>query len=560
MNYTLNLGHELVIDNFAGGGGASTGIEAAIGRAIDAAINHDPEALAMHEANHPDTKHYCESVWDIDPIEITGNQPVGLVWLSPDCKHFSKAKGGTPVNKRIRGLAWVTLRWAAKCKPRVIMLENVEEFKTWGPLIERDGKMYPDPNKKGVTFNSFVRQLSGHGYKVETKELRACDYGAPTIRKRFFLIARRDGLPIVWPEPTHGDPKSAAVKSGKLQPWRTAAECIDWSIPCPSIFERKKPLAESTLKRIAKGIQRFVIDAQEPFIVQYYSAKRDGDDRTADLNKPLPTQTTENRFALVSAFLTTYYGGKVGREMTQPAGTVTSIDHHGLIIASMTKFNTGAVGYSPDEPTHTITAGGIQKRPGTAITQGIVTANLVHMGHGEGGGTTKRRSHGIRDIALPLNTVTASGSPAGIVTSHLAILRNNSSAAPVNAPINTITSSGAHHAEVRAFLVEYYGNNKDGADITKPLHTITTHDRFGIVTIHGVDYQIVDIGLRMLTPKELFTAQGFPADYQFEMVAHGKKLSKTAQVRMVGNSVCPPLAEALVRANFAHEQRLLKTA
>lgn len=251
--------------------------------------------------------------------------------------------------------------------------------------------------------------------------------------------------------------------------------------------------------------------------MQYYSAKREGDDRTADLNKPLPTQTTENRFALVSAFLTTYYSGKVGREMTQPAGTVTSIDHHGLVIASMTKFNTGAVGYSPDEPTHTITAGGIQKRPGTAITQGIVT-------------------------------------------SHLAILRNNSSAAPVDAPLNTITSSGAHHAEVRAFLVEYYGNNKDGADIKQPLHTITTHDRFGIVTIHGVDYQIVDIGLRMLTPKELFTAQGFPADYQFENVAHGKKLSKTAQVRMVGNSVPPPLSEALVRANFLHEQLVYNAA
>lgn len=367
------------------------------------------------------------------------------------------------------------------------------------------------------------------------------------------------GRAIVWPEPTHGDPKSEAVKSGKLQPWRTAAECIDWSIPCPSIFERKKPLAESTLKRIAKGIQRFVIDAQEPFIVQYYSAKRDGDDRTADLNKPLPTQTTENRFALVSAFLATNYTGKVGREIQQPIGTVTAIDHHSLVVASMTKFNTGAVGYSPDEPTHTITAGGIQKRPGTAITQGIVTANLIHMGHGEGGGTTKRRSHGIRNVELPLNTVTASGSPAAIVTSHLMINTTGHNGASTEQPLPTITT-GNHHAEVRAFLVEYYGNNKDGADIKQPLHTITTHDRFGIVTIHGVNYQIVDIGLRMLTPKELFAAQGFPADYQFESVAQGKKLSKTAQVRMVGNSVCPPLAEALVRANFAHEQRLLKTA
>lgn len=254
----------LYIDNFAGGGGASTGIELGLGRPVDIAVNHDPEAVAMHDINHPHTRHYCESVWDVDPRAITGGRPVDLCWFSPDCKHFSKAKGGTPVSKKIRGLAWVALRYAATVRPRVIMLENVEEFVTWGP-ITRDGR--PCPQNKGRTFASFVNALRRHGYQVDWRELRACDYGAPTIRKRLFLIARRDGLPIVWPEPTHGDPASAEVKTKRLKPWRTAAEVIDWSIPCPSIFNRARPLAENTLRRIARGLQRYVIEAQQPFIV-----------------------------------------------------------------------------------------------------------------------------------------------------------------------------------------------------------------------------------------------------------------------------------------------------
>ena len=264
MIISHNLWDEIVVDNFAGGGGASTGIKMAIGRDVDIAINHDPAAIAMHRANHPLTEHYCESVWDIDPKTATGGRPVALCWFSPDCKHFSKAKGGKPVNKNIRGLAWVALRWAATVRPRVIMLENVEEFKTWGPLKNN----YPDPEQKGRTFNCFVNALRRHGYKVDWRELRACDYGAPTVRKRFFLVARCDGKPIVWPEPTHGDPASIQVKTGLLKPWRTAAECIDWTLPCPSIFERKKPLAENTMRRIAKGLQKFVIDNPAPFIVQ----------------------------------------------------------------------------------------------------------------------------------------------------------------------------------------------------------------------------------------------------------------------------------------------------
>lgn len=265
QNLSFDFYKELIVDSFAGGGGTSTGIRWAIGRGPDIAINHDPAAIAMHAANHPETRHYCESVWDVDPREATGGMPVGLFWLSPDCKHFSKAKGGKPVEKKIRGLAWIALKWAGTVKPRVIILENVEEFKTWGPLTI-EGK--PDPKQKGRTFRAFVNALKRQGYQVEYRELRACDYGAPTIRKRFFLIARCDGRPIVWPKPTHGDPKSEAVKSGKLKPWRTAAEIIDWSIPCPSIFNRKKPLAENTMKRIAKGIQKFVIENPNPFIIK----------------------------------------------------------------------------------------------------------------------------------------------------------------------------------------------------------------------------------------------------------------------------------------------------
>lgn len=269
----LDLGHELIIDNFAGGGGTSTGLEAAFGRPVDIAINHDPEALAMHALNHPKTLHLCESVWEVDPIQITGNRPVALVWLSPDCKHFSKAKGGTLVDKNIRGLAWVGMRWAALTKPRVIAMENVSEIETWGPLIKgADGKAYPDPTKKGKFFQSFVRQLRAHGYQVDWRELRACDSGAPTIRKRLFLVARRDGLPIVWPEATHGEPTSREVVAGKLMPYRTAAECIDFSVPARSVFGRKKPLAQNTMRRVAKGLWRHVLATASPFI----GARRSG--------------------------------------------------------------------------------------------------------------------------------------------------------------------------------------------------------------------------------------------------------------------------------------------
>ncbi len=534
----INYG-ELVIDNFAGGGGASTGIEAALGRPVDIAINHDPDAVAMHEVNHPQTRHFCESVWDIDPVKACEGRPVGLAWFSPDCKHFSKAKGGKPVEKKIRGLAWVVLRWAATVKPRVIMLENVEEFITWGPLLTgKDGTCYPCPKNKGRTFRSFKNALRRQGYEVEHKELRASDYGTPTIRKRMFLIARCDGQPIVWPEPTHGDPKSEAVKSGRLKIWHTAAECIDWSIPAPSIFERTRPLAEATLRRIAKGIMRYVVNNPEPFIVTYYGSKGP-DFRGQPLDEPLKTQTTENRhavvvpsiipianyngsnpahsvnaplrtitawprgghFALCSAFLAKHYGGVVGQAANTPTGTVTTVDHHSLVTAHMIRPFGQSVGSSPSYPAGTITPGGLGK--------------------------------------------------TGLVTSHLLKLRGTSRhGQPVDAPAPTITAGGLHIGEVRAFLIKYFGTDQD-PNIREPLHTITTRDRFGLVTVKGEEYQIVDIGMRMLAPRELFRAQGFPEDYIIDRDAHGKAITKTAQVARCGNSVCPPMSEVLVRANMS---------
>ncbi|BFH11143.1 DNA cytosine methyltransferase [Bacillus cereus] len=469
---------ELIVDNFAGGGGASTGIELAIGRSVDIAINHDPAAIKMHMANHPETEHYCESVWDVDPRKATRGRPVGLAWFSPDCKHFSKAKGGKPVEKNIRGLAWVAVRWAATVRPRVIILENVEEFKTWGPLTE-DGQ--PDISQKGRTFRSFVNALRRHGYKVEWRELRACDYGAPTIRKRLFLIARCDGRPIVWPEPTHGDPESAEVRSGKLLPWRTAAEIIDWSIPCQSIFTRKKPLAENTLRRIARGIERFVINNPTPFIVR---VNHSGSNHhyCDPIDEPFKTVTSKNGW-------------------------------------------------------------------------GLVTPTLIQMGYGERPGQEPR----VLDLDKPIGTVTAGGNKFGLaavdhntlVTSHLIKLRGTcQDGQPVTEPMPTITAGGLHVGEVRAFLLKYYGSADNGQTLDEPLHTVTTKDRFGLVTISGVDYQIVDIGMRMLEPHELFAAQGFPPDYIIDRDHQGQKYSKAAQVARCGNAVPPPFAEALVRANL----------
>ncbi|MFH5779083.1 DNA cytosine methyltransferase [Heyndrickxia oleronia] len=397
----LDLFREIIVDNFAGGGGASTGIEMATGLSVDIAINHDPAAIAMHKANHPDTEHYCESVWDVDPVKAVKGRKVGLAWFSPDCKHFSKAKGGKPVEKKIRGLAWIAVKWAIAVKPRVIMLENVEEFKTWGPLNE---KGYPDESQKGKTFRSFVKALESLGYEVQFKELRACDYGAPTIRKRFFMIARCDGKPIVWPKPTHGDPNSLKVKAGKLKPWRTAAEIIDWSIPCPSIFDTRekikeqygikvvRPLSENTQRRIAKGLTRFVLENPQPFIVRigqtgfggdrlqyeldqplttittkaehclvvpfltsYHSETQPNEVRGLDVNKPIHTLDTSNRFGLVTAFISQQYKSSIGHTLNQPLGSITTVNKASLVTAFLIKYYGSDLGQSLNEPLHTIT-------------------------------------------------------------------------------------------------------------------------------------------------------------------------------------------------------------
>lgn len=522
--FVLPIAHELVIDLFAGGGGASTGIEQAIGRHVDIAVNHDPAAVSLHEANHPQTRHFVSDVFEVDPLAVTDGQAVGLLWASPDCKHFSKAKGGKPVSKKIRGLAWVVIKWAKLVKPRVICLENVEEFQTWGPLAD-DGR--PCPDRQGSTFRRWKTQLENLGYRVEHRELRACDFGAPTIRKRLFLIARRDGMPIVWPEPTHA---ANPPKGSGLKPHRTAADCIDWSILAPSIFERDRPLADATLRRIAKGIMRYVVNAKRPFIAPVDPMRaafltehaNASTQRTFDAGEPLRTQCGEvkgGHFALVSAMLAKHYGGVVGTPIDVPAGTVTTADHHSL-----------------------------------------VSANLVHLGHGEQSASGARRwSHGVRDVADPLNTITASGATAGLVTSNLVKLRGDNVGSATSEPVHTVSAQGNHHAEVRAFLVKYYGSDQDPR-LDEPLHTVTTKDRFALVTVNGEDYYIADIGMRMLQPRELYRAQGFPESYVIEHGADGRKLTKTEQVRMCGNSVCPPVAAALVRANYVEAQSIKEAA
>ncbi len=550
----------LVIDNFAGGGGASTGIEMALGRPVDIAINHDPEAIAMHEINHPHTKHYCESVWEVDPREITGGRPVDLAWFSPDCKHFSKAKGGKPVKKEIRGLAWVAIRYAATVHPRVIMLENVEEFVTWGPLAE--GR--PCPKNKGRTFKSFVNALRRHGYQVEWRELRANQFGAATIRKRLFLIARCDGMPIVWPEPTHLAATSIEVKAKKAAPQRLAADIIDWSLPCPSIFLTpeegkalgvRRPLAENTLRRIARGIQRYVIDNGEPYLVKV----NHGYDyfRGQPLGEPLQTITSKRGTGLVVPTLAPFIantrnGERAGQQprvasAKQPLWTVTAQGSQQALIAPViTKFRSNDRGTSVEDPLPTVTANSYIKKPGGAAPIGLVAAFLAkHYG-----GNYKGPGSAMTD---PAPTVTTRDHNA-LVTSHMVKLRGTSrDGQPVTEPLHTVTASGNHLGEVRAFLIKYYENGT-GQTLSEPLHTITTKDHLGLVMIKGEPYEIVDIGMRMLEPHELYAAQGFPADYIHNRTLTNPKLPKDAQVRMCGNSVCPPVAAALVRANLVEQQ------
>ena len=540
---------ELIVDNFAGGGGASTGIELATGYSVDIAINHDPEAIKMHKANHPNTKHYCENVWTVDPVKACGGHPVGLAWFSPDCKHFSKAKGGKPKDKNIRGLAWVALRWAGLVRPRVIMLENVEEFQQWGPLNRRH---HPIKKKKGQTYRKFIKQLWELGYAVQTKELIAADYGAPTMRKRFFLIARCDGKPIVWPEPTHAPADSEAVKNGLLKPYVGAYTQLDFSLPCPSIFDTseeikekygiraKRPLAPKTMERIARGLKKFVIDNAEPFIVQvnHSGAKSDYCKST---DEPLNTITGKHGFGIVEPYMVqigqTGFTADRSKDVRQPLTTIVSKNEHCLISPTLIQYHSetaqGEVrGQSIEEPIMTVDS---------SNRYGLVTSFLhkYYDGGYKGAGDS---------IENPLPTVT-SWDHNSVVTANLIQMNNHCDGRDITEPIPTITAGDGHFGEVRAFLIKYYGQGT-GQDIKDPLDTVTAQDRFGLVTIEGVDYQIVDIGLRMLEPKELYGCQGFPDDYIIDHDYTGKTYPRSEQVRRCGNAVCPPIPAALVRANL----------
>ena len=538
---------ELVIDNFAGGGGASTGIELATGYSVDIAINHDPEAIKMHKANHPNTKHYCENVWAVDPVKACNGNPVGLAWFSPDCKHFSKAKGGKPKDKNIRGLAWVALRWAGLVRPRVIMLENVEEFKTWGPLNRRH---HPIKSKQGYTFNKFVQQFSELGYDVQFKELIAANYGTPTMRKRFFMIARCDGKPIVWPKPTHAPADSEEVKAGLLKPYVGAYTQIDFSRPCPSIFDTSeeikekygiravRPLAIKTMERIARGLKKFVIDNPEPFIIQ---SNHGGERRPNDIREPMPTITGKHGYGIVEPTLAPYMGTNTtnhpGGNCKDPIHTITTGNQQCLISPTLIQYHSETVkgevrGQTIEEPIMTVDG---------SNRYGLVTSFLhkYYDGGYKGAG---------ENIENPLPTVTA-WDHNSVVTANLIQMNNHCDGRDMRDPIPTITAGDGHFGEVRAFLIKYYGQGT-GQDINEPLDTVTSRDRFGLVTIDGTDYQIVDIGLRMLEPRELYGCQGFPADYIIDHDYTGKTYPRSEQVRRCGNAVCPPIPAAMVRANL----------
>ncbi len=644
--YQDNLFRELIIDNFAGGGGASTGIELALGQPVDIAINHDGDAIAMHKVNHPYTTHYQEDVFAIEPEQVTGGRPVGVAWFSPDCKHFSRAKGGKPVEKKIRGLSWVILKWAlSKVAPRVIFMENVPEIQTWCPLIEQNGKLYPDMSRKGETFNGFISMLTngineehpalqeaceflnieikskeyyklvhGLGYSVKFKELKACDYGAPTIRKRFYLIARNDGLPIVFPKPTHGTTKG-------LMPYRSAAECIDFTIPCKSIFGRSKDLSENTLRRIARGLDKFVIKNPKPFIMQM-----NYENIPQDIDAPLSTITAINKHYVVNPTIVPIgYGERKGqapcvKDISTPLSTVVSVCKQNLVLPQIEPYimtnNTNNAPHSTSEPLPTITTGNrnflcmpslIQyhseqskcevrgqkinkpimtidsspryalnacyiskyfsgekqagsdiKKPLSTITgidhNSLVTVNLsCRYGNGKDG-------HGGADHSSnannPLATVTTLPRHY-LISSNLCVLRKNTEAKSFKEPLSTITTK-QHFIKVDTYLVKY--NNKQDLKnwgfIRKLLNDYAGYsiaeDEILIIEIDGVPYFICDVGMRMLKAKELMLAQGFPKDYIIDIESKiGKKYSEAKQIARMGNAVCPPVATALVKANCA---------
>ena len=582
------LNGEIIVDNFAGGGGASSGIELALGRIVNAAINHDPAAILMHKTNHPYTEHYQASVWDINPREVCRGRPVALAWFSPDCKHFSKAKGASLVDKHIRGLAWIALRWAGMVRPRVIILENVEEFQTWGPV--RKGK--PVKKKAGQTFQKFIKQLRDLGYEVEWRELVAADYGAPTTRKRFVLIARCDGRPICWPEPTHAPRDSEAVKSGKLLPWRSAAEIIDWSLPCPSIFDTKaeikekyglsavRPLASNTMRRIIRGVDKFTIRSGEPFLVQ---VNHSGGDRTQSVSEPVPTVTAKHGYGISAASLIQYHTEQTENVRASglggPINTVDASNRYGLTCANLVEYYTGGRPLDVKDPMHTVTS---------HDREAVVAAHLSEFYGSADAGASLRE---------PKPTQT-SREKDGLVATHLSKFYGGVIGADMREPMPTITSVD-HNALTAAHVVKFKGENL-GSSPADPVQTVTASagkDRscgggtFAVRKVHlckirpedngnlrhwpeirallnehcgyhlaegeillleiGMQlYYIADIGLRMLSPRELYNAMGFPPDYIIDRDYLGRPYPKNEQVARCGNAVCPPMAAAVVRANF----------
>lgn len=667
----------VIMDSFAGGGGASTGIEMALGRSPDIAINHNPVALALHEANHPETLHLSENVYHVDPLDHVAGRHVGLAWFSPDCKHFSKAKGGKPVERNIRDLAWIIPGWVERIQQSggavdVVILENVEEFQEWGPLVETDRGLMPDPTKRGQTFRAWCKALKRLGGKVEWRELRACDYGAPTIRKRLFVIVRFDGQKIVWPKPTHGRPDDPAVVAGRKLPWRTAAEIIDWSIPCPSIFDTSeevmaklglravRPLARATMARVARGVKRYVLDTSKPFIVRTNMASAAARNGVQDPDQPLNTIMTAGSFAAVTPSVIRFNTGATGHDVREPLATVTAnsfLKKPGgaaplgvLTPHLMTMRNAAKPFQGADEPTHTVTAGGAgltlvapvlsygqqgggnrsPEDPHHTITasakdqNSVVVPTLVGCGGRAGQSrpsgvdepaatiTAKadvcvaaafmaqhnndaRREGGVnpgRLVDEPLSTITSTPQQ-GVISAFMSRQFGTSVGHGLDEPAHTATAGVNKSAVVTPFLQKYYGTG-DGARLDEPSRTVTVKDRFGFVEgelgwppfteamkararevaaflrehgfwderefvtveiAHGDGVEtltMVDIGMRMLTPRELFNAQGFPPDYVIEFDYRGKPLPKSDQIACCGNSVCPPLAAALVAANCGY--------
>ena len=587
-NAQISFLDEIIVDSFAGGGGASTGIELATGRVVNVAINHDPDAILMHRTNHPHTEHYQASVWDVDPVEVCRGRKVGLLWASPDCKHFSKAKGGKPVDKNIRGLAWIVLRWAGTVRPRVIMLENVEEFQTWGPV--RKGK--PVKKLTGKTFHKWLSQLQNLGYAVEWRELVAADYGAPTTRKRFFLIARCDGLPITWPEPTHAPADSQEVKAGKKKPWRSAAEIIDWTLPCPSIFDTReqvrekhglnaqRPLRPNTMRRVTRGVDKFVIKSGNPFLVIVNHA---GEFRGQSLGDPLQTITAKHGYGVanpVMAPLTMHNNeNAVGTAITDPVNTITGSGaggHQMLItptLAAIGQTSGGDRGRSVSEPTHTqvskaeecvVCPAMIQYHTeqsehvrGQAVTDPIMTIDASNR-YGIAAATLTKYyntcQHG-QDVNEPLHTIMAKDRE-GVTLASLVKMKGTNLGGPATEPVQTITAGGGHHGVVTTEVTEA----TPGADLRNwPKIRAALNEYCGykledneviLFLIGGAWYFMADIGLRMLTPRELYRANGFPDDYKIERDYQGNVYGKTKQVARCGNAVPPPFATALVRANL----------